>query len=89
MKGYKILVLDRGFVVCGYIEPSSELAFHWCFSGCTIRVWGTTEGLTELCDGPTNITKLDRKASEHIPFRAVLRVIDLTEEGEKKWKKVL
>ena len=87
MEGIKILVLDRGFVLLARIMPHPTLAFHWrCEPARTIRVWGTTQGLTELVNGPTDKTVLDPPANESHPFRAVLRIIDVE---EKSWKKYL
>ena len=82
----KIMVLDRGFVIVGKVRMD-ELAYHWRISpGRTIRVWGTKNGLTELCAGPRKETVLDPIAHESVPFRAVLRIIDASEDG---WRKTL
>jgi hypothetical protein len=94
MEGIKIVVLDRGFVKVGALEKHPDLAFHWRLRGRTIRRWGTTEGHIELCDGPTKDTVLDsvpstKSATSAIPFRAVIEILDCTEEGEEKWKKLL
>lgn len=94
MNGIKIIVLDRGFVKVGTLERHPELAFHWLLRGRTIRRWGTTEGHIELCDGPTPNTVLDsvpstKSAVSTIPFRAVIEILNCTEAGEKKWKKML
>lgn len=87
MRGTFLFVLDRGFVVVGNAEVSTELAFTWKLSpGRTVRRWGTTHGLTELKNGPLRETVLDPPAVEYVPFRAVLRIIEVSEE---KWKKHL
>jgi hypothetical protein len=79
----KILVLDRGHVLIGRIERHPDLAFHWRVSPSRIiRRWGTTQGLAELTDGPLTDTRLDAIGSEAIPFRAVLRILDVS---ESKW----
>lgn len=80
-----IFVLDRGFVVVGVAHLDPDLAFHWLLKpGRTVRIWGTTEGVAELCGGPIRgKTILDKAAIRHIPFRAV---IDILEADEKKWK---
>jgi len=87
MTGTFIFVLDRGFVVVGKAELDPDLAFTWKLSrACTIRHWGTTEGLGQLVQGPLPNTKLDPVVEERIPFRAVLRI--LTVEAEA-WDPVL
>jgi len=87
MKGTFIFVLDRGFVLVGRAEIDPDLAFHWKLSpGRTVRRWGTTQGLTQLQDGPLANTVLDLPAVRHVPFRAVLEIIEVSEE---KWKKHL
>ena len=81
--GVRILVLDRGFVVVGKVEPHPDLAFHWLVSPCrTIRQWGTTRGLAQLVSGPTEQTRLDDICIEEIPWRAVLKMMIVEEE---KW----
>ena len=79
-----IFVCDRGFVIVGRATIDPHLAFHWLLKpGRTIRRWGTTNGLTELKDGPTSNTVLDKPAIQHIPFRAVLNIIEV---DQNKWK---
>ena len=82
-----IFTLDRGFVLVGKAEIDPDLAFHWKLSPCrTIRVWGTTEGLAELQDGPTKDTVLDKVCTERVPFRSVIKIMEV---DDKKWKKHL
>lgn len=86
----RIFVLDRGYVTIGRGEISTELAFHWNIKhAVTIRVWGTTEGLAELKDGPTANTVLDTPSHEEFSFRSVIKMINLTEKGNKVWGKIL
>jgi len=77
----RIVVCSRGWVFVGkcYLE-GNELVIK---NAHCIRVWGTTSGLGELKDGPTDKTKLDNHGtvrviigSEHLPM------IDCNEE---KW----
>ena len=56
-KGWNIVVLDRGWVCVGMVSSAANKvmikdAHH-------IRRWGTSKGLGELIDGPTEETILD------------------------------
>lgn len=83
MKGTFIFIADRGFVIVGAAELDPQLAFHWKLSpGRTIRVWGTTNGLSELINGPTKSTILDPPAVHRLPFRGIIDIIEVKEE---KW----
>ncbi len=77
----KILVLDRGFVLVGRVERHPDLAFHWRVAPARcVRRWGTTGGLAQLRSGKRPETQLDDVSAETVPFRAVLRILDV-EEG--------
>lgn len=90
MNGTFIFVCDRGFVIVGEAELRQDIAFFWHLKrSCTIRTWGTTKGLAELKNGPTNSTVTDEICERSLPFRSVIDVIHLTEKGVKEWKKLL
>ena len=84
LTGTAIVVLDRGFVYVGKVTVEGE----WCIieNAKNIRVWGTTNGLGELVNGPTKTTKLDTVGSVRAPMRAVISIIDANDE---KWKTAL
>lgn len=83
----QILVCDRGFVLVGRVSVDEERAFHWRVRDCRcVRRWGTTNGLAQLRTGPTENTVLDDMADESVPFRAVLRIINVEEAA---WSSVL
>lgn len=83
----RIFVLDRGHVLVGRASLHPDLAFHWRLRDArTIRVWGTTEGIAQLCKGPRKDTKLDARADVTIGFRAVLYILDA---DAKAWEKHL
>ena len=84
LTGTAIVVLDRGFVYVGKVTVDGE----WCIieNAKNIRVWGTTNGLGELVNGPTKTTKLDNVGSVRAPMRAVISIIDANDE---KWKSAL
>ena len=74
MRGFAIIVLDRGFVYVGDVEIDGD----WCVikNAQNIRRWGTTKGLGELVSGPTKDTVLDPAGTVRAPMRAVISVID-------------
>ncbi len=78
----KIMILDRGHVRVARVSRHPDLGFHWLLSpGRTIRRWGTTNGLNELVNGPLEATILDALAVSAVPYRAVLEIIDVSEEA--------
>ena len=81
LQGLAIVVLDRGFVYIGKVTIEND----WCLieNAKNIRVWGTTNGLGELVNGPTKTTKLDSVGTLRAPMRAVISVIDVEQD---KWK---
>ena len=74
LKGFAIVVLDRGFVYVGDVECDAD----WCVirNAKNIRSWGTTKGLGELVTGPTKDTVLDVVGTVRAPMRAVISVIE-------------
>lgn len=84
LTGTAIVVLDRGFVYVGKVTIDGD----WCNieAAKNIRVWGTTNGLGELVNGPTKATKLDAVGNVRAPLRAVITIIDANAE---KWNTVL
>ena len=61
MNGYRVVVLDSGFVYVGYVEASLDAEDRWLMAKPrNIRRWGTTRGLGQLTlEGPTEETVLD------------------------------
>jgi hypothetical protein len=76
----KIAVLDRGFVYVGGIKQEND--FFVITGAKNIRVWGTTQGLGELVNGPLKNTKLDNVGTVRVPSRALISLIDVNQE---KW----
>ena len=74
LRGFAIVVLDRGFVYVGDVAHDGE----WCVirNAKNIRVWGTTQGLGELVGGPTQKTVLDAVGVVRAPARAVIHLIE-------------
>jgi hypothetical protein len=83
IEGFKIVVLDKGFVYAGHVVPmDGGVLIH---SARNIRVWGTEYGLGQLAkSGPTNTTVLDPTGNVFAPWHAVVHLIDT---DESKWKK--
>lgn len=84
----RILVLDRGHVfICRCPDPKTTVFWITVTHCRTIRNWGTTEGLGQLYNGPTESTVLDAIVPEHdIPIRAILDVFKVKED---EWAKHL
>ena len=84
LTGTAIVVLDRGFIYVGKVTVDGD----WCVieNAKNIRVWGTTNGLGELVNGPTKTTKLDAVGNVRAPLRAVISIIDANDE---KWNSSL
>jgi len=83
LKGFSIVVVDRGFVFVGNIEHDGE----WCIvsNARNLRRWGTSGGLGELAsNGPTDETTIDNYGTVRIPGKSVIALID---SEESKWKR--
>jgi hypothetical protein len=82
----KIVVVDNGFVfVCDKYEETDKHAT--LTNARCVRVWGTSEGLGQLCSGPTKDTVLD--SSIPIICVTVGRVLFTFDVSEGAWAKVL
>ncbi|QMU98760.1 hypothetical protein FVO59_12840 [Microbacterium esteraromaticum] len=78
--GWKIVVLQRGWVVVGDVTvEGGELVIR---DASVIRYWGTTKGLGELVDGPTEKTKLDPAGTVRAHVLGVVLTLDVKAE---KW----
>lgn len=90
MTGLFIFVCDRGFVIVGEAELHEGLALWWHLPRSrTIRSWGTSEGLSQLINGPLPGTILDPVCERSLPFRSVIDIIHVTPAGARAWKEVL
>ena len=66
----KIVVLDRGFVFVGkVVDEGDNIRVTNCRN---VRRWGTSKGLGELRNGPTEDTVLDEVGEIIAPKRAVI-----------------
>ena len=73
--GWKIVVLDRGYVYFGYCTQNGDtLTIEFAKN---IRIWGTTKGLGELRTGPTEKTLTDEAGTVIAPMRAVIHAIQV------------
>lgn len=79
---YKIVILQRGWVMVGKLERSgSDCKLHCAY---VIRNWGTTKGLGEIAQfGPTGNTKLD-KCGGMVEFDS-LTIVATISVNEEKW----
>jgi hypothetical protein len=83
---YKIVVLQRGWIVIGKMErEGSQCKLH---SASVIRNWGTEKGLGELAEvGPKKDTILDPcNGAVEFDYLTVILTIAVNED---KWKKHL
>ena len=77
----KIVVLQRGWVFIGRFERNgNDCKLHNAYN---IRIWGTTKGLPELVNGPTNKTILD-KCEGVVEFN-YLTVVCMITVNQSKW----
>ena len=82
----KIVVINNGFVlVCrGYSQSPEGVALT---KARCIRVWGTTEGLGQLVNGPTRGTVLDAMIPVvSVPLHQIVFTFDVVESA---WDKTL
>ena len=77
--GLNLVVLDRGFVYVGYVKTDKD----WCYidQASNIRVWGTSKGLSELINGPTSSTKLDKSGSVKANIKSLIHLIACKESA--------
>ena len=81
----QIVVADQGWVFVGRVvlTPNEEGECRMQNAHC-IRVWGTSRGLGELINGPTEKTILDEMGTLYV--RSVLFTMDVDQDA---WKNVI
>jgi hypothetical protein len=79
----RIVILQRGWVYIGKFERDTATNICKLHNAYCIRKWGTTKGLTELVNGKTKDTILD-KCDGIIEFDW-LTVIHTISVNEKTW----
>lgn len=82
----RIVVLDRGFVFAARCpDPTACGLWITVTDARCVRVWGTSNGLGELCGGPTSETRLDDLApSMTFAVRALL--FTFNDVDQAKWE---
>ncbi len=81
----KIVVLQRGWVFIGrFVKEDNNCKL---INAYNIRVWGTTKGLTELVNGATTSTVLDK--CEGIVEFDWLTVICTITVDKTKWSQIV
>ena len=84
-KACRIVILDRGWVVVGWVAISGDDVT--IEKASVIRVWGTTKGIGEIASGgPTKDTILDPAGVCRAHKGSVVMYIDC---DESKWREVL
>jgi hypothetical protein len=82
MNEVRILVLQRGWVVVGdYTEEGDECVLR---NASVIRRWGTSKGLGEIVNGPTENTVLDACGEVRAHKLAVVMHIKADAEGWRR-----
>lgn len=83
---YKIVVLQRGWVVVGKMErDGSQCKLHYA---SVIRNWGSKKGLGEIAEaGPKKETVLD-PCNGTVEFDYLTTILTIS-VNEAKWKSVL
>lgn len=82
LKGFAIVVLDRGFVYVGDVEIDDDYVV--IKNAHNVRLWGTENGLGQLAlEGPTEKTKLDKAG---IVRSSKTAFIHLLETDASLWK---
>ena len=76
----KIVVLHRGWVVVGRLQPHGDEPDRVLTNAHVIRMWGTANGIGELAGGPTSKTVLDRAGTVRYHELAAVLTIDCEEE---------
>lgn len=84
--GYRIVVLQRGWVAVG--KFSQEGQDCQLDNAAIIRVWGTSKGLPEIVDGPISGKTVLDKSPRPIRFHELTVVLSL-DASEDGWKKSL
>ena len=81
----QVVVADQGWVFVGRVvlTPNEEGECRLQNAHC-IRVWGTSRGLGELINGPTEKTILDEMGTLYV--RSVLFTMDVDQDA---WKNVI
>lgn len=82
------IVLQRGWVmVCELTNTRLDSLFLQATHCATVRTWGTSEGLGELCrKGPLAGTKLDKETDQRIPIHSIVKgPMELDEKGWDEW----
>ena len=78
--GYKIVVIDAGWVICGDVTAAKDecgLPGLAITNGSVIRRWGTQRGLGQLAiQGKQEETQLDPVGSAFVPHGKILFTID-------------
>ena len=85
----RIVVLDRGFVfVARCPDPTGCGLWLTVTDARCVRAWGTSNGLGELCSGPTSNTVLDDLVpSMTFAVRALL--FTFNDVDQQKWERHL
>ena len=91
MDDIRIVILQRGYIFVARVpDPTAHVFWLPWSRRRTIRRWGTTQGLGQLCDGPTSETQLDNLVGEGCsPLGSIVEILTVSPQGQKAWAKFL
>jgi len=76
-----ICVDNRGLLFVGNVDLSGSSEFVTIHDAQCIIVWGTTQHVAEICDGPTSSTRLGAKKSVDILRKNIIYSYDASIKG--------
>lgn len=82
----QLLAFEGRWVYVGKTEETDK--YYIIRNGVNVRYWGTTRGLGQLSNGPTDSTKLDPIPTIRVPIDK-LTAGGMHEVNQEKWKDVL
>lgn len=78
----QIVILQRGWVMVGDLSRDTDRPNEFVLRDAhVLRVWGTTKGLGELCDGPLAGTKCDAAGTVRFHELTVVARLDASKSG--------
>lgn len=74
-KGLCIVILDRAYIYVGELTLIPDEQLIRVDNAFNIRIWGTSKGLSELINGPTQTTIYDKTGTVLAPIKSLIHFI--------------